>query len=94
MLYIYKKTYKMPSFVKISMLFLNLFIANSVFGQELKAIKKIDIAPADTLTYKIIENVNGFKLDVEFKKKINFYRKDEDFIWEPEEGLKILIYKK
>lgn len=57
-------------------------------------IKKIETTPADTLTYKVLLNENNINIDIEIRKKINFYRKSEDYIWEPETGLKILIYKK
>jgi hypothetical protein len=80
---------------KILMLIL-LLINLVAYSQEIILIKiESNIYPiADTLSFKIILNKDNLLLDNEFKRKIESYRKDVDYIWKPEEGLKILIYKK
>lgn len=49
---------------------------------------------ADDSSFEIIKNDINIIIDNDFKRKIEFYRKDFDYIWKPEDGLEILIYKK
>lgn len=54
----------------------------------------INLEVADTLSYKVITNDNNIEITSEIRKKISKNRKEVDYLWEPEIGLKILIYKK
>lgn len=66
------------------------------YGQEFGASKKANAPVADTSTYKIIENSSNIDVfnDLEIRKKISFYRKkDQDYVLDFGNGLKVLIYK-
>jgi hypothetical protein len=63
-------------------------------SQNIKAVTKVEVLPADTSTFKILTNVNNITIDDSVKKKITSNRKSFDYVWEPEDGIRILIYKK
>lgn len=74
---------------------LTLFLTTfCVMSQNIKPTIKVEVLPADTSTFKILTNVNNVTIDDSIKKKITSNRKSVDYIWEPEDGIRILIYKK
>jgi hypothetical protein len=80
-----------------SYLILFLMIVSIIgYSQNAKPMNRIENTPADTSSYKIILNKNNLDInnDLEIRKKINFYRKKEDYTLEINPDLKILIYKK
>jgi hypothetical protein len=63
-------------------------------SQNIKVTTKIETTPADTSTFKVLTNINNIVIDDSVKKKITSKRKSIDYVWEPEDGIRILIYKK
>lgn len=49
---------------------------------------------ANDSTFLVIKNKSNIEINESLKRKIEFYRRDIDYIWKPEEGIEILIYKK
>lgn len=73
-----------------------ILLSFDVYSQKLSLQKSNDnnIEVADTSSFKVISNDNNIEITIDIRKKISFNRKDIDYIWEPEPGLKILIYRK
>lgn len=71
-----------------------LLLATYSYSQDLGVGKKVDIEPADTSSFVVIENDSLYDVySDEFRRKIEFHRRDVNYFWEPEEGLKVLIKK-
>lgn len=82
---------------KILNLFFLLLLSNIGYSQSIgisNSNANINLEVADTLSYKVINNDNNIEITSEIRKKISKNRKEVDYLWEPEIGLKILIYKK
>lgn len=77
---------------------LMLFMITSIgYSQELSisdTSKIFLLKIAEDNSFVIIKNDINIEINDNLKRKIEIYRKENDYIWKPEEGLEILIYKK
>ena len=74
-----------------------IMLVNNIYSQQLiltDTTKTHSVKIAEDNSFSVIENEMSTTVDNNLKRKIEFYRKDFDYIWNPEDGLKILIYKK
>lgn len=83
--------------MKNLLIILLMFIRTWGFSQELKISNSLENEGhkvADTLSYEVLKNENNQVISIGLRKKIEINRRDIDYIWKPEDGLEILIYKK
>lgn len=74
-----------------------LLVSGITYSQQLNLVdttKINSIKIAEDNSFYIIKNEISLIIDDNLKRKIEFYRRDFDYIWKPEDGLEILIYKK
>jgi hypothetical protein len=83
--------------MKKLLLILMMFIGTLGYSQQLTlsdTSKIFLLKIADDNSFLIIKNDINIEINDNIKRKIEIYRKKNDYIWKPEEGLEILIYKK